>query len=106
MIHDVVVVMVVVCDDDNNASHCLHRQDEEIPKEPLPGAMSQIRVKFMDKALYQGLRDAFHKRPIWSKNALRVWLNYNSDKLKVWIRLSSDNEMQVLLINYRYNVLM
>ncbi|KAK3864002.1 hypothetical protein Pcinc_030264 [Petrolisthes cinctipes] len=57
-------------------------KDEEIPKEPLPGAMSQIRVKFMDKALYQGLKDAFHKRPIWSKNALRVWLNYNSDKLK------------------------
>lgn len=54
-----------------------------MPKEPLPGAMSQIRVKFVDNALYKGLRDEFEKRPIWSKNALRVRLDYTRDKLKV-----------------------
>ncbi|XP_042203749.1 general transcription factor 3C polypeptide 5-like isoform X2 [Homarus americanus] len=57
-------------------------KDEEVPKDPLPGAMSQIRVKFMDNALYQGLKDEFEKRPIWSKNALRVRLDYTKDKLK------------------------
>ncbi|XP_053655427.2 general transcription factor 3C polypeptide 5 [Cherax quadricarinatus] len=57
-------------------------KDEEVPRNPLPGAMSQIRVKFMDSALYQGLRNEFEKRPIWSKNALRVRLDYTKDKLK------------------------
>lgn len=57
-------------------------KDDEVPKEPLPGAMSQIRVKFMDNAFYKGLRDEFEKRPIWSKNALRVRLDYTKDKLK------------------------
>lgn len=53
----------------------------------------------MDKALYQGLRDAFHKRPIWSKNALRVLLNYNSDKLKVYLIISSDNKIKYSTTN-------
>ncbi|XP_069972340.1 general transcription factor 3C polypeptide 5 [Penaeus vannamei] len=57
-------------------------KDDEVPKDPLPGAMSQIRIKFMDNAFYQGLKDEFDKRPIWSKNALQVWLGYSKDKLK------------------------
>ncbi|XP_047490172.1 general transcription factor 3C polypeptide 5-like [Penaeus chinensis] len=57
-------------------------KDDEVPKDPLPGAMSQIRIKFMDNAFYQGLREEFDKRPIWSKNALQVWLGYSKDKLK------------------------
>ncbi|XP_066955131.1 general transcription factor 3C polypeptide 5 isoform X1 [Macrobrachium rosenbergii] len=57
-------------------------KDEDVPKRPLQGAMSQIRIKFMENALYQGLKEEFEKRPIWSKNALRVRLDYTKDKLK------------------------
>jgi len=57
-------------------------KDEGVPTAPLPGAMSQVRVKFMDNELYSGLQKEFLKRPIWSKNALKVRLGYSSDKLK------------------------
>ncbi|CAL4184680.1 unnamed protein product, partial [Meganyctiphanes norvegica] len=57
-------------------------KDEGVPTMPLPGAMSQIRVKFMDNELYSGLQKEFQKRPIWSKNALKVRLGYSRDKLK------------------------
>lgn len=67
-----------------------------MPKDPLPGAMSQIRIKFMDNAFYQGLKEEFDKRPIWSKNALQVWLGYSKDKLKVCDLFSS--RLRFLLI--------
>lgn len=54
----------------------------------MPGALSQVRIKFMDSNSYQSLKREFEKRPIWSKNALRVRLDYKKDKLKVgdgWI---------------------
>ncbi|KAG0704432.1 General transcription factor 3C polypeptide 5 [Chionoecetes opilio] len=57
-------------------------KDGEVPQEPLPGAMSQVRVKFMDSDSYQTLKKEFEKRPIWSKNALWVRLDYKKDKLK------------------------
>lgn len=60
-----------------------HPQDDEVPKEPLPGALSQVRIKFLDNRSYQGVKGEFEKRPIWSKNALRVRLDYKKDKLKV-----------------------
>ncbi|KAK7083684.1 General transcription factor 3C polypeptide 5, partial [Halocaridina rubra] len=64
-------------------------KDDEVPKEPLPGAMSQIRVKFMETALYEGLKNEFDKRPIWSKNALKIRLDYNKDKLKYLLPILS-----------------
>lgn len=57
-------------------------KDDEVPKEPLPGALSQVRIKFLDNRSYQGVKGEFEKRPIWSKNALRVRLDYKKDKLK------------------------
>ncbi|XP_045108931.1 general transcription factor 3C polypeptide 5-like isoform X2 [Portunus trituberculatus] len=57
-------------------------KDGDVPKKPLPGALSQVRIKFMDSDSYQRLKKEFDKRPIWSKNALRVRLDYKKDKLK------------------------
>ena len=58
-------------------------QEPNIPMRPLPGAISQIRYKFMDTNYCNQLKQEFEKRPIWSKNALKVRLQYNSDTLKV-----------------------
>ncbi|XP_076066865.1 general transcription factor IIIC subunit l(2)37Cd [Oratosquilla oratoria] len=60
----------------------LSYRDEGVPKGPQPGAISQIHFKFMDNAFHKRLKEEFEKRPIWSKNALRVRLSYNKDKLK------------------------
>ena len=55
---------------------------EHIPEAPRDFALSQIKIKFIDKERLDLVATKFKDRPIWSKNALHALTRISSDRLK------------------------
>ncbi|XP_023324634.1 general transcription factor 3C polypeptide 5 [Eurytemora carolleeae] len=55
---------------------------EKVPENPRDIAISQMKIKFIDKERFDIVEKNFKERPIWSKNALHAITRIASDRLK------------------------
>jgi len=55
---------------------------DKIPDSPRDIALSQMKIKFIDKERFATVESKFEERPIWSKNALHALTRIASDRLK------------------------
>ncbi|CAK9799769.1 General transcription factor 3C polypeptide 5 [Anthophora quadrimaculata] len=64
-------------------SNFIYFSTPEVPTKPPVGIETAMKVKFVQNAHLEQIRQIFEERPIWSKNAVMYKTKFSNDRLKI-----------------------
>ena len=64
-------------------SNFIYFSTPDVPTKPPVGIETALKVKFVQNAHFDQMRQIFEDRPIWSKNAIMYKTKFSNDRLKI-----------------------